>query len=453
MMMEKFNTMENYIETEFIEDPSEDMDLSGGRRTIWTKSSDPTIEVLHSRYVRGKLKIQPDYQRRYVWDAKKASLLIESVLLDIPLPIIYLAENDKGVQNVIDGQQRLTSLFSFIEGALPDGKVFKLTGLNVFKELNGKIYKDLSDNLQEKLLGYSLRIISFTSDSDPDLQYEIFSRLNTGSVALNDQELRNCIYRGKFNSLLKELSDNDDFRFITGIKKPHSRMKDVELVLRFIAFRTETFLNYQPPIKRFLNDVMRKFRNIDDVDIKKLKDAFKRACLNTRSLLADKAFRRFVVGGSEHQDGHWENQLNVSLYDILMDSMSRIESNVLMRHLDAIREAFICLISTDENMITAITWGTSDKSNVVARFNLWNSVLSNIVGKDEPSERCFSRQFKQQLYDQDPTCAICGQHIADIDDSAVDHIEQYWMGGKTIPQNARLTHRYCNCARPRKENE
>ncbi len=323
--------MEEYIEANILEELSEDMDLSDGKRVIRTKSSDPTIDGLYSKYQRGKLNIQPNYQRRYVWDAKKASLLIESILLEIPIPVIYLAQNEDGVENVIDGQQRLTSLFCFIDGKFPDGKIFKLSGLNVFSELNGKTYKELDDERQEKLRDYSLRVISFTKDSDPELQYEIFSRLNTGSVALNDQELRNCIYRGRFNNLLKELADNEDFRFITGIAQPHSRMKDVELVLRFIAFKTETYLNYQSPIKRFLNDVMRKQRNVDEVDIKKIREGFKRACLNTRSLLGDKAFRRFVRGDESNRDGHWEKQLNVSLYDITMDSMLMFLCAILMR--------------------------------------------------------------------------------------------------------------------------
>lgn len=132
-----------------------------------------------------------------------------------------------------------------------------------------------------------------------------------------------------------------------------------------------------------------------------------------------------------------------------MDSMSRVEPTVLMRHLDAVREAYINVISTNDAMISAITWGTSDKPTVTKRFTLWNNIINSIIADDKADERCFSRSLKQKLYDNDPTCAICGQFIADIDDSAVDHIEQYWKGGKTIPDNARLTHRYCNCARPK----
>lgn len=430
----------------FTEDGDNDINLST-QRVIRTTSSDSQIQGLHNKYKRGKLIVQPIYQRNYVWDAKKASLLIESILLGIPIPIIYLAENENGEVNVIDGQQRLTSMFSFIDGAFPDGKPFKLTGMNVFTELKGKTFADLEMKLQDKILDYAIRVITFTADSDPDLQYEIFTRLNTGSVALNDQELRNCIYRGRFNEMLKDLAKNEDFLFILGLKAPHKRMKDVELVLRFISFYTASYINFTPPIKKFLNDTMRKNRNIQEIDEKKLREAFKRATHNTRTLLGDKAFKRLSMGDSNAPDGHWENNINVALYDITMDSMARIDTPLLMKHLDSIREAYLNLMTTDNEFIDSIRFATSDKPVVTTRFNKWNSVLNSIIAETKPEKRCFSREVKEKLYAKSQTCKICGQHIADIDDAAVDHIEQYWMGGTTTLDNARLVHRYCNSAR------
>lgn len=144
----------------------QEQDLTG--RSIHTTSADAQVDSLYGRYRKGRLNIQPSYQRHYVWDAKKASLLIESILLGIPIPIIYLAEDQDNHVNVIDGQQRLTSLFSFIDGKLPNGKVFKLTGLNVFTDLKGKTFQDLSDAQQSTIEEYPLRTITFTKDSDPD---------------------------------------------------------------------------------------------------------------------------------------------------------------------------------------------------------------------------------------------------------------------------------------------
>ena len=132
--------------------------------------------------------------------------MIESALLDIPLPVVYISQETDGREYVIDGQQRLTSFFSFIDGKFPDGAEFKLSGLKVFKEFNRKTFTTLPEEEQDKIRYCKLRTIIFKKESDPNLKFEIFERLNTGSVSLNDQELRNCIYRGPYNGLLKELA-------------------------------------------------------------------------------------------------------------------------------------------------------------------------------------------------------------------------------------------------------
>jgi len=436
---------------EMTETEDDDIDLSGKKKIDFV-GKDSEIEGLHRQYQKGRLLIQPDYQRKYVWDNKKASLLIESILMNIPIPIIYLAQTPEDKINVIDGQQRLTSIFSFLDGKFPDGKTFKLSGLQVFTDLKGKQFVDLDEEYQNKILDYSIRTITFSKDSDPDLQYEIFSRLNTGSVALNAQELRNCVYRGRFNEFIKDLAADKEYLALLGLTEPHKRMTDVELVLRFISFYKKTYINYKPPIKMFLNDTMRENSNISDVDEKKIRAAFKTAVTNLTSLLGKDSFRRYKLSDDNKHGEFEKKRLNVALYDILMDSMARYDTSVIMRHLDAIREAYLELMSTNQEFIDSIMIQTSDTTIVHRRFKIWSNVLESIIQDDKADTRCFSKAFKQKLYDQNPTCAICGQHITSVDDSAVDHIEQYWMGGKTIPENARLTHRYCNWSRARKES-
>lgn len=437
------------LQEELLEE-DEDVDLSD-RSKINYNSKDSEIASLHRQYQRGRLLVQPDYQRKYVWDAKKASQLIESILINIPIPIIYLAATKDDKINVIDGQQRLTSIFSFIEGKFPDGATFKLRGMEVLTDLKGKTFKDLDEAYQNKIYDYSIRTITFSADSDPDLQYEIFSRLNTGSVSLNEQELRNCVYRGAFNEFVKELASDPDYLKLLGLSGPEKRMKDVELVLRFIAFYKNSYINYRSPIKLFLNETMRTNMNMDEIEKNKIRKAFKRAVINLTSLLGENCFRKFKIEPGTNE-GVWEKTLNRALFDILMDSMARLDTTVVMRHLDAIREALIDLMASNKDFNDSIMIKTSDAIVVKQRFEIWNKTLDSVIKDDKADQRCFSRAFKQKLYDQDPTCAICGNHINSIDDCAVDHIEQYWMGGKTIPENARLAHRYCNNTRPRKED-
>lgn len=446
------NSEELILETP-LEDDTEDLDIESGGGQIFTDQGDPEIESLYGKYKRGKLIVQPDFQRQFVWDKKKSSRLIESALLGIPLPVVYLSQEKDGKEYVIDGQQRLTSFFAFIDGSFPpDGKVFKLSGLKVFKGYNRKKFTELPEDEQDKIRYCKIRTITFKKESDPNLKFEIFERLNTGSVSLNDQELRNCIYRGPFNILLRELSQDSDFQSLIGLSKPDKRMRDIELVLRFAAFYHQTYLNYKPPMRRFLNDEMERYQFISDSDASELRNAFKNTVQIIRSLLGANAFKRFYKGNESNKDGYWEpKKFNASLYDILMYSFAREDKNTIYQNLDSIREALIDLMTTDQEFIDSIELSTSSLQAVTKRFDKWRLVLQSIIGVGRKEDRCFSLSLKKKLYSEDSTCAICGQEIQEIDDSAIDHIHQYWKGGQTIPENARLTHRYCNWARSRNE--
>lgn len=452
---EKKETMNDIEELEFetpLEEEVESIRVPSDKRKIYTELGDPEIESLHGKFKRGKLIVQPDFQRQYVWDAAKASRLVESALLGIPIPMIYISQEQDNREYVIDGQQRLTSFFSFIDGKLPDGGDFKLTGLKVFLELNGLKYGHLSDELQDTIRYFKIRTITFKKDSDQDLKFEIFERLNTGSVSLNDQELRNCLYRGKFNTILKDLSADPDFTSLLGLKKPDKRMKDIELVLRFSAFYHATYLNYKPPMKNFLNAEADRYRHISEQEEQKLRGAFKNACQAIRSMFSKNAFKRFYKGTEKKTSGYWEpKKFNASLYDILMYTFAREDKNLLYQNLDAIREALIYLMTNNQDFIDSIELSTSSLQAVTKRFDIWRLTLQDVVGVGNKEPRCFSMKLKESLFGEDNTCAICNQKIRDIDDSAIDHIKQYWTGGKTIPENARLTHRYCNWARARNE--
>ena len=452
---QKEEKMTDYEELRFdnsLEDDIDTVDLLSNSRNIYTELSDPEIESLHGKFKRNKLVVQPDFQRQFVWDSTKASRLIESALLAIPIPVVYISQEDDGKEYVIDGQQRLTTFFSFIDGSFPDGTDFKLTGLKVYKELNGKRYRDLDDELQDDIRYFKIRTIAFRKESDKNLKFEIFERLNTGSVSLNDQELRNCIYRGEFNLLLRKLSVDPDFVFILGLKKPDKRMKDIELVLRFAAFYHSTYLHYKPPMKNFLNLEAERYRNISPLDAEKLTIAFKNACQITRSMFGNNAFKRFYRGSEKDPSGYWEaQQFNASLFDVVLFSFADMDKNIIYQNMDSVREAFISLMTENNDFIDSIVLSTSSLQAVTKRFDLWRTALLEVVGVAKKEPRCFSLQLKNQLYQKNNTCAICGQRINDIDDSAIDHIKQYWLGGQTIPENARLTHRFCNWSRSRKD--
>jgi hypothetical protein len=444
---------ENELQFDAEIEGSEDLELSVSQREVLTRPGEPEVRSLFEKSKRGRLILQPDFQRQFVWDRRKASRLVESVLLRVPLPIIYLSEQPDGKEYVIDGQQRLTSLFAFIDGRFPGGEPFKLIGLTAYKELNKKSFAELDEQLQNRIQDYSLRTVTLLRQSDADLKFEIFERLNTGSEPLNDMELRNCVHRGSYNTFLKELAAEPDFLELLGLAGPDKRMRDVELVLRFASFFHATYLQYDPPMKRFYNHDMEKHTNISTDDAAKLRAAFKNALSLIRSLLGtQRAFKRYYNGNKDNANGRWEpKKFNASLYDVLMGVLWDKDKNQVMAALDALREGWIDLLANNSDFNQAIEISTSSQTMVRQRFDLARQWVEGVLRGYQRQPRCFTKELKHQLFETNPTCTICEQSISEIDDAAVDHVEQYWRGGKTIPENARLTHRYCNMARSRND--
>ena len=147
---------------------------------------DFTLKQLRDMYDANDIITDPDYQRKYIYDIRRASSLVESILIGIPIPVIYLCEEEEGIYSVIDGQQRITSFVKYLKNEYP------LTGLTKLSELNGQYFKNLEKSIQRKLNSSTLKTICLDRDSQ-ELKYEIFSRLNLGAVSLKPQELRNCI--------------------------------------------------------------------------------------------------------------------------------------------------------------------------------------------------------------------------------------------------------------------
>ena len=288
----------------------------------------------------GKLILQPDYQRKFVMKPQVASRLIESILLDIPLPTIYLAEEEDGSWSVIDGQQRLIAIISFIdEKFLYSNKEFKLSGLNVLTELNKKTFKNLSEEQKEKIMNTAIRAIVILKKSDDDIKFEIFERLNTGSTPLNEDEIRNTIYRGKYMNLLNELENNETFDKIVDKENFKKRMLYKGMILRFFAFYEKSYEGYKPSMKQFCNKHLKRFRNMDDEQIEEYRYVFKDTIDMVNMVFGNNAFRRMLK--DKHSCNYkWNNtRINMALYDIQMYGFTKYKKEQVVPHMDEIREA------------------------------------------------------------------------------------------------------------------
>ena len=424
------------------EDEEEQVWLSEPERQIAWESQAPSAFDLRRRKGRGSLDLQPRFQRRGVWDNKKRSKFIESILLDVPLPYFYLAEEADGNQVVVDGQQRLTAIFSYLDNE------FVLQGLGVMEELNGKLFRNLDQKWQTKIEERALNLILIKNQSNEAMKYDVFERLNTGAVQLNPQELRNCVNRGRFNDLIIDLSENDDFQKLCGFSGPHNRMKDVEFVLRFFAFY-HSYSNYKRSMRSFLDSEMTARKNLSDQDVRRMQQVFTGTVSLVKSVFGERAFRIYETSES---GGRWRRSANIALQDVVMYGFAKRlnQRGQITRKSDSIREALINILVNDEKFIDSLSTHTSDEDRVKYRFEIWEKELDEILlDAANQGPRLFSLELKTQLFEADPTCKICGQRLHSLDDSDVDHIEPYWKGGRTIPENARLTHRHCNRARKR----
>lgn len=414
---------------------------------VHTQVSEPPIKDLCDRINRGKLEIKADFQREYVWENKPdlKTKLIESVLLRVPIPVIYTAEMSDGREVVVDGQQRLRTFLDFCKN---DG--FKLSKLKIIENLKGKGYSTLPPDLQDRIDSYPIRVVKILKESHPDIKFEIFERLNRGSVKLNDQELRNCIYRGNFNNLLRKLTNNPDFLRLQNLREPNIRMKDVERILRFFAFCDRGIQNYKSPIKSFLNGYMEEKREISDKEIEVKTELFKKCVELCGTVFGDLTGRRWMAGGlagdEEDPNGYMLSGFNEGLLDAQMFGFMDYSKHDIIPKAQIIRDAYIDLISTDQKFIDTVEIGTYDTKQTKTRMERWLRQLREVADYPTDDRRFYTFEEKERLFKdkEHNICAICKNEILDINDAHVDHIERFGEGGKTVLKNAQLTHRFCN---------
>lgn len=292
--------------------------------------------------------IVPDFQRKYVWDRIRASKLVESFLIGLPVPGTFLyKQKSKSGFLIIDGQQRITSVVRFIKGTF-DETVFRLK--NVHPKYEGKSFSDLTEDDQFKLKGAVLRatIIQQINPLDDTSIYQVFERLNTGGVNLNPMEVRQCVAYGPFVETLKVMNEDVNWRLILGQAKPDKRLRDVELVLRCIAL-SENGASYEKPMKGFLNKYMEKNR-VQDADFSEIKSNFSSSS-------------KFVLDSLGGKPFHIRGRLNYGAMDSVM-----VAALKGLRPSD-IAARFAAMLK-DSAYMESITYNTSDESVVQQRMSL-----------------------------------------------------------------------------------
>lgn len=309
-----------------------------------------------------KIIIQPEFQRNQIWTIKQKSQFIESIILNFPLPPIYLNETKEGKYLVIDGLQRTTALRSFLDDE------FVLTSLEAIPSYNGKKFSDLSDVLKSKIEDKKIVIFSLKPSTPSVVIYDLFKRINTGGTQLNRQEIRNCIYIGNSTRLLKSLAEGEDFKRAIDWGVSPKRMKDREVVLRYLAFRWQDIEEeYTGDMSGFVEGMMRKINLMDDSSIEEIKLDFIETMQKARLVLGQDGFRI----RTEHTRG----VVNIALFESICLALSKNSISDTENKRDILRDNYQALLN-DSNYISASTSSTSSKNNVLTRFRIANELIN-----------------------------------------------------------------------------
>lgn len=398
-------------------------------KRVFTDKKDFPLSLIKEMFDDGDIIPQPDYQRDYVMDVKIASRLIESVLLNIPIPTVYLCEELDGRFSIIDGQQRMTSFVKYLKNE------FALKGLEELSELNGKKFSELEKTLQRTLKSCTLNSIILTKESQ-ELKYEIFARLNQGSIRLKPQELRNCIYRGTLNNMIEEIAKNN--RYLNDLFLENNKRKNYqEYILRFFALRN--FNDYSSSMTKTMNNFMLKHQNADEQEIKEFKELYNRTIDIIKQVFGSTAFCAY-----DRQKNQFMNKFSGSIYDSITIACSMFSPHDLMAHADEIRNQ---VNEIKKNNLTYQDYtyaATGSKNRVIGRIMMIYQLIENIIGNTNSSQRLYSKSTKEELWYEGYVCPYCNQQILSIDDAEVDHIIPYSKGGNTVIENAQLLHRHCN---------
>ncbi len=334
-----------------------------------------TIDLLIKRLRANPIEIdmEPAFQRkRDLWDQKKQSQLIESLLIKFPLPAFYFDGSDNDCWLVVDGLQRLRSLQNFIVN-----KTLKLKGLEFLQKLEGKGYDDLPRNLQRQIEEAQIVVYIINPGTPDEVKFNIFKRINTGGLMLNSQEIRHALNQGIPAQFVTDLAESHSFKEATSYKIDSPRMMDREFVTRFIAFYYFGYQNYVPDLDTFLNNAMKVLKKLPEPDRDKIRRDFECAMELAKDVFGEYTFRKL-------DDFPRKKPFNKALFEVwsvLFAKLSKEDREKIRSNGAELMVAAESLMKTDQLFLGSITVSTGSKANVNERFSKINSIINEVLSK------------------------------------------------------------------------
>ncbi|MGE8567155.1 MAG: DUF262 domain-containing protein [Achromobacter sp.] len=346
--------------------------FEASQRALVLQTSDLSLQTISQMVESEAIDVSPKYQRRERWKPLAQAELIESFLINVPIPPVYLAEDDFGTYSVIDGKQRITTIHRFISDQ------FALSDLKKFPEVNGLKFSELPPPLSNALrIRPYLRVVTLLKQTDPELKYEVFTRLNTGGEPLLPQEIRNALYRGSFNDLLFDLADApfllQQLKIVSRKETPYREMQDVEAALRFLSL-SSNWEAFNGDMRYSLDAFAAENRRISKVKVAAAKKKFETALARCEHLWGANAFKR-------HQAAAYRDQFMSAMFDAQMIAafeLSETRYKALANKTAAVRKETLKLFK-DDRFVDAIRVSTNTPSKVRYRISTMKNSLKNIA--------------------------------------------------------------------------
>ena len=337
--------------------------------TLLIRKETRTIFDVVRRIIADGFVLNPDFQRDFVWDQEKQSKLIESIVMRIPLPVFYLAEDSKGRAIVVDGLQRLSTFRDFL------GNKFRLK-LPHQASLHKKTFDELQAKLKNRIEDCNLELYIIDSKVPERAKLDIFERVNSAEL-LTRQQMRNCLFMGPATLWLKEEAATELFLDSTGKSLSAKTMRDREFVNRFCAFYLLGFESYtKGDMDDFLAHTLFKMNEMNDDERASLSQTFRLGLQNNLNLFNRHAFRKHVPDQSNR------SVVNASLWDVMSTGLARYADALVHEKADELREAFYPLMD-DKEFVDSITYSPNSTNKVRTRFKMANQMLLEVLGAYE----------------------------------------------------------------------
>lgn len=360
------------IEPDIEEPEGEKIGHPFGPEKIKVRTVPVVVEQLVARIQRGEIELQPEFQRlRGIWKEPRKSRLIESILLRIPLPVFYVAADDRENWLVVDGLQRMSTMYDYVSDE------FGLVGLEHMTHLHGKKHEDLPRPMQRRI-GETQLVVNVIDPGTPrEVVFNIFRRINTGGMMLNGQEIRHALNPGPVREFLKNLAETEEFLNATDRSISKERMADRDCVLRFLAFYLGHWEEYADnDVDGYLDAAMKRLNMMAEKEREDVALVFRKAMQSAADIFGEQAFRKAPLPNGRRVP------INKALFGAWSVGLARrSQDNIdrLVRNRAKVEEKFTSLLKDDKEFETAISYATGTPKRVQKQFQAIDKLIEECV--------------------------------------------------------------------------